>query len=83
MNTREFNGMDDVRQAETLLNEGVVIAERLYKEFRILLYQVRHFYVEVYFHKKFDMIQGFRSFESMSSLDPYLEEIDISDLAFC
>jgi len=80
MKLTEFNLLDEIQQAEALLNYGVLIAERMYKEFRILLYQLHQFYVEVYYHNTFSMIQGFRGFEGTTALEPYLEEIDISCL---
>lgn len=80
MKLTEFNILDEIRQAEALLNNGVLIAERIYKNFTIFLYQVNQFYVEVYYHNTFSMIQGFRGFESTNALEPYLEEIDISFL---
>jgi hypothetical protein len=83
MQVREFNQMDEISQAEVLLHEGVLVAERAYKGFNILLYQVGPFYVEAYFNNAYNIIQGFRAFKSLTSLDPYLEEIDISPLQHC
>lgn len=80
MKLAEFNLLDEIGQAEALLNHGVLIAERLYKDFTIFLYQVNEFYVEVYYHNRFTMIQGFRGFASTTALEPYLEEIDITAL---
>ena len=80
MKLSEFNLLNEIAQAEALLDQGVLVAERIYKEFTIFLYQVNQFYVEVYYHNKFAMIQGFRGFESVHALEPYLEEIDISSL---
>jgi hypothetical protein len=77
-----FNLLDEIAQAEALLNHGVLVAERIYKEFTIFLYQLNRFYVEVYYHNKFTMIQGFRAFESTTALEPYLEEIDITSLQY-
>ncbi len=74
--------MNEVGQADVLLDQGVMVAERIYKDFKIILYQVQHFYVEVYFNKTYEMIQGFRAFESMQHLDPYLESIDIRELTY-
>lgn len=82
MKVKDFNLMDEVAQAEILLEHGVLLAERAYKEFKIVLYQVHEFYVEVYFHKTYEMIQGFRGFESIHHLDPYLAEIDIRELTY-
>lgn len=83
MNLVQFNSLNDTEQAETLLEKGVCVAELFYKEFKILLYQVNRFYVEVYYHITYDMIQGFRGFESMTALDPYLQSIDITELELC
>jgi len=82
MKLTEFNLLDEIAQAEALVNHGVLIAERMYKDFTIFLYQVEKFYVEVYYHNKFTMIQGFRGFDSTTALEPYLEEIDITSLQY-
>ncbi|MGZ3837866.1 MAG: hypothetical protein ACXVMS_07415 [Flavisolibacter sp.] len=82
MNLQDFNLLDEIKQAEALLHHGTLVAERVYKSFTIFLYQVNRFYVEVYFHNAFSMIQGFRGFESTTVLDPYLENIDISTLRY-
>lgn len=81
MELTDFNILDEIKQAEALLNHGVLIAERMYKEFQILLYQVNQFYVEVYYHNNFQMIQGFGGFENTNALDPYLADIDITSLS--
>ena len=78
MKLSQFNLLDESEQVAMLLEDGVLVAERFYKEFTILLYQLRGFYVEVYYHKTYEVIQGFRSFENLSSLDPFLAAIDIS-----
>jgi hypothetical protein len=56
----------------------VLIAERLYKDLVIQLYQINSFYVEVYYNAVFKMVQGINSFENLSRLEPYLSSIDIS-----
>lgn len=78
MKLLDFNLLDEAEQVALLLAEGVLVAERFYKEFTILLYQLQEFYVEVYYHKTYEVIQGFRSFENLSALDPFLANIDIS-----
>jgi hypothetical protein len=72
--------MDEANQAQTLIECGVLLAERLYKNFIIFLYQVDSFYVEVYHNLRFNVIQGMISFEDEDVLQPYLETIDISQL---
>jgi len=80
MKLTDFNLLDEIKQAEALLNYGVLVAERMYKNFTIFLYQVNQFYVEVYYHNTFSIIQGFRGFENTNALEPYLDEIDITSL---
>ena len=80
MTLDEFATLNETRQAETLLERGIFLADRLYKNFSIFLYQLDSFYVEVYHNLRFDIMQGMRCFEDDDALQPYLETIDISRL---
>ncbi len=78
MKLYDFKFLDDKSQAEVLFNYGVLIAERLYKDLVIQLYQINSFYVEVYYNAIFKMVQGINSFDNLTRLEPYLSSIDIS-----
>ena len=78
MKLYDFKFLDDKSQAEVLFNYGVLIAERLYKDLIIQLYQINSFYVEVYYNAVFKMVQGINSFDNLTRLEPYLSSIDIS-----
>jgi len=78
MKLYDFKFLDDKSQAEVLFNYGVLIAERLYKDLVIQLYQINNFYVEVYYNAIFKMVQGINSFDNLTRLEPYLSSIDIS-----
>ncbi|HWJ90162.1 MAG TPA: hypothetical protein VNR87_03580 [Flavisolibacter sp.] len=80
MTIADFTLLDEIKQAQTLVERGVFVAERLYKNFSIFLYQVDSFYVEIYHNLRYNAMQGMRSFEDDEALEPYLEEIDISCL---
>lgn len=80
MTLDEFATLNETRQAETLLERGIFLADRLYKNFSIFLYQLDSFYVEVYHNLRFDIMQGMRCFEDDEALQPYLDTIDISCL---
>lgn len=80
MTLDEFALLNDARQAETLLERGIFLVDRLYKNFSIFLYQLDNFYVEVYHNQRYDIMQGMRCFEDDEALQPYLEAIDISCL---
>ena len=80
MTIADFTLLHEIKQAQTLVERGVFVAERLYKNFSIFLYQVDSFYVEIYHNLRYNAMQGMRSFEDDEALEPYLEEIDISCL---
>lgn len=80
MTLDQFTQLNEARQAETLLERGIFLTDRLYKNFSIFLYQLDNFYVEVYHNIKYDIMQGMRCFEDDDTLQPYLESIDISCL---
>ena len=79
MTLYEFNDADEAEQLEAVWS-GTHIAERLDDEHNILLYQVFSFYVEVYYHREYNIIRKFRSFSSTEQLQPYLEQIDVLKL---
>ena len=80
MTSAEFSLLPEKKQTEILLEKGVFVAERMYKNFTIFLYQVDQFYVELYHNLRYNVIQGMRSFEDQEALEPFLREIDISCL---
>jgi hypothetical protein len=51
MDIREFNFMDGKAKTEVLTTEGVFLSERNDGCYRISLYQLYDFYVEIYYHK--------------------------------
>jgi hypothetical protein len=79
MTLDDFNALDEQKQASSIMDRGVFLAYRLYKEFKIFLYQIDDFYVEVYYNNRYNLVQGFGSFEYSSSLDPYLRNIQIPE----
>jgi|GraSoiStandDraft_5_1057265.scaffolds.fasta_scaffold101920_2 hypothetical protein len=78
MDYNQFDLLSDRMKGQIIMKSGVCIAERVYKCFKIYLFQIRHYYVEVYLHLTFNVVQLVRGFEDLSELDPYLENIDPS-----
>ena len=64
-----------MEQAETLWDKGVHIDERSNDVHQFILYQIEGFYVEVWYHKEYNVIRKFRAFSSRDELDPYLNRI--------
>ena len=79
MTINEFMELDEADQAEALTNKACIIG-RDEDQFKVLLYQVDSFYVEVYYHKGHREIKRLLPFEDTDLLAPYLHKIDISQL---
>lgn len=76
MTIYEFKALSGFEQAEAVWN-GTLLTHREDGFFRILLYQVDAFYVEVYYHKEENVLLRLRSFTTTRLLEPYLEQIDL------
>ena len=76
MTLYEFNMLDEMEQAE-VIGDAVCIDGRDDGEHLILLYQIDGFYVEMFYHRKYNAINELRSFECTEQLEPYLCKIDL------
>ncbi|HEV7622293.1 MAG TPA: hypothetical protein VGO09_11180, partial [Flavisolibacter sp.] len=56
MKFRQYSTTKEVDQAEKLLKDGVLIAQRKEGYYKVLLYQVDASYIEVYVHDHFNVI---------------------------
>jgi hypothetical protein len=68
--------------SKQIWENGVVVAERYDEVNRYKLYQLASFYVEVEWHKEYNVRRAFYSFASTNAekLQPYLEKIDITQI---
>ncbi len=71
MTPEEFFELDEMEQAETVW-EGIMIGTRSDKEHSILLYKIDNLYVEVFYHKQYNVIRKFEAFSATELLDIYL-----------
>jgi hypothetical protein len=72
--------MDGVTKTAVLSQIGVFLSERFDGCFRITLYQVQDFYVEIYYHTTRFLYVCIRSFDDVGELNPYLQNVDISEI---
>ena len=56
MTLYQFNALDEMNQAEALWDKGVHISEGEDDIHRFILYQIDAFYVEVWYHKAYNVI---------------------------
>lgn len=80
MNMYQFNCLDEVRQIELLWSAGVLVGSRQEKIYKILLYQIDGFYVEVFYQYSQGKMAKIKSFNDTGMLEPYLDSINISSL---
>ncbi len=80
MTQHEFTGLTGKEQYKVMNRLGILIAERRDSFNKYCLFQVHSFYVEAKFDNNIEAIQGMRSFTSTSSLEPYLQNINITHL---
>lgn len=75
-----FNAMPKKAQQELLLAQGIFLTERTDGPFRIMLYQLESFYVEVHFFNLYNKVAFFSAFDNVETLEPYLETIDVTGM---
>lgn len=78
-----YSELNEVEQHELLWDHGVMIGDRTDTEHNnIILYQMFSFYVELYYSPDYNVLKRLRSFSRLELLDPYIEQIDISDIGY-
>lgn len=80
MTLPHFTSLSKQQKQDIVLGSGLFVAERTDGPFRIMLYQLNDFYVEVYFFKLYNKAALLRGFDDIHYLEPYLSTIDISGL---
>jgi hypothetical protein len=76
MNIHDFIKLDYTGRMEAT-SSGICVAGRDENIFKVLLYQLNDFYIEVYYNKLYNYISEFVAFDSTDKLDPYLERIQL------
>ena len=82
MTLRYYNGLDEVEQHAVLCENGVDIGERVDGEYKIILYQIFSFYVELFYHPKYHVLKRLRSFSHIDCLDAYIKQVDLSEIGY-
>lgn len=80
MTLYQFNAMDENQQARVIWEQGVAVAGREEGNYKLLLYQIDGFYVEIWYHSIKNDISRFKTFASTAPLDPYLEKIPLQSI---
>lgn len=78
MRLAEFNTMNLSNQVKTVFNKGAYIADRIEKDFTVVLYKLSHFCVELYYHEADSEPTTLRTFNCPEKLTPYFEDVRLA-----
>ena len=76
----EYNALQQHEKYACLLNKATQLMMLQEKDLVFVLYQIDNFYVEIRFDCLKDRIDQLKSFKNTDQLEPYLAEIDISEI---
>ncbi|MBA2498126.1 MAG: hypothetical protein H0V30_00200 [Chitinophagaceae bacterium] len=77
MTLEDFNFLDEINQIDLIIS-SVCIGGRDSGIFKVLLFHVQNFYVEVFFNKQERYITKFVAFDGTDRLEPYLEKLNFA-----
>ncbi|RYY88683.1 MAG: hypothetical protein EOO15_08255 [Chitinophagaceae bacterium] len=80
MTKNTFNACTSGEQRQILLEQGAYLGHRKDDPWSVLLYQIRDYYVEVFFSMQNLDIHAIEAFEDTDRLEPYLERIPLEML---
>ncbi|MEM6840975.1 MAG: hypothetical protein AAF944_27725 [Bacteroidota bacterium] len=80
LSLNEFDDLSFYDKAQYLWDYGTYIADRTYSQFRITLYHVDDFFVEVMYNRIGNKIISIASYQHRSILNKYVEEVSLPDL---
>jgi hypothetical protein len=68
----DFDSMDEKGKGDVVFQAGTFIDNRIDGKFKVQLYRVHSFYVEVFYDAQANEIIRYRSFKSFAQLAPYV-----------
>ena len=80
MTLNQFIQLDEMEQAEAIW-KGKQVAQRADDQHDILLYRIDGFFVEIYYHRTFNIIRGFEAIRNKNQLLFYGDQIDTDQLS--
>lgn len=80
MNVAEFSFLNPTVQQRMVLKNGVFLSKRKSCDLGIYLFQLGSFYVELVYLLKTRQMEWVNAFENTDLLEPYLQQIDISQI---
>jgi len=80
MTIEQFRATSQYVQKSMIKIHGTFLLKRKSVETYAYLFQVDGFYAEVFFNERNGNILQIKAFDNVDELEPYLEEVDISEI---
>lgn len=80
MKLSDFILMNEKQKKNAVLHQGILLAKRFNSDCLVFLFQLDHYYVEVFCNRDNKEVEEFRMFDDTDPLAPYLETISIDAL---
>jgi hypothetical protein len=80
MKLSEFILLNEEDKKCAVMKNAVALAQRVYPDFIIFLFQLNNYYVEAYCNKASKAIEEYRVLPDTNAISHYLEAIPIDDL---
>ena len=80
MHVHQFEKLDANSKVGLTWKAGVHIGYRSEGDCYMSLYRLNDFYVEVQYHTRYDGIACIKTFICEEELQPYLEQVDLSEI---
>lgn len=71
MTIYEYNHLEEGEKLEAIWEHGEMVGDTIVGEYKIDLYKVFYFYVELYYHMENNVLIRLRSFSNTERLDTY------------
>ena len=77
MKQQDFSKLRSSEQLDIVRNDGVYIGKRVFKNRKVILYQVHSFYVELYYRSYRKELSSILISEDLEILQPYLHQVEV------
>jgi hypothetical protein len=79
---RDFQGASFEKKCDWVTGNSNFLVARKLGEAKVYLYHAGDFFIEVYYSPKYKKVLMINAFNNVSGLEPYLENVSLSDLKF-
>ena len=80
MGIYDYELLKENKKADMLWEKGTFLSSRAEGKMKYNLYALWSFYVEVFYDPEKNKMTKFRTFKSITPLEPYLDQVALDDL---